>query len=75
MKALQGLYCRRDTATHMELFTSRFKVSEGPAGVPRVPAGCHRLHPPRQTRMVSMVLDKEPEVAVEVVKLLTLMLE
>ncbi|NXU23523.1 STAG3 protein, partial [Thalassarche chlororhynchos] len=46
-----------------------------PAGVPRVPAGCHRLHPPHQTRMVSMVLDKEPDVAVEVVKLLTLMLE
>ncbi|KAK4805299.1 hypothetical protein QYF61_005927, partial [Mycteria americana] len=52
VKALQGLYCRRDTAAHMELFTSRFK-----------------------TRMVSMVLDKEPDVAVEVVKLLTLMLE
>ncbi|KAM6360762.1 cohesin subunit SA-3, partial [Pluvialis apricaria] len=52
VKALQGLYCRRDTAAHMELFTSRFKL-----------------------RMVSMVLDKEPEVAVEVVKLLTLMLE
>ncbi|NXL54670.1 STAG3 protein, partial [Podilymbus podiceps] len=52
VKALQGLYCHRDTATHMELFTSRFK-----------------------TRMVSMVLDKEPDVAVEVVKLLTLMLE
>ena len=29
----------------------------------------------RQTRMVSMVLDKETDVAVEVVKLLTLMLE
>ncbi|XP_069655754.1 cohesin subunit SA-3 isoform X5 [Haliaeetus albicilla] len=52
VKALQGLYCHRDTAAHMELFTSRFK-----------------------TRMVSMVLDKEPDVAVEVVKLLTLMLE
>ncbi|KAM6032593.1 cohesin subunit SA-3 isoform 10-T10 [Theristicus caerulescens] len=52
VKALQGLYCCRDTAAHMELFTSRFK-----------------------TRMVSMVLDKEPDVAVEVVKLLTLMLE
>ncbi|XP_014817108.1 PREDICTED: cohesin subunit SA-3 [Calidris pugnax] len=52
VKALQGLYGHRDTAAHMELFTSRFK-----------------------TRMVSMVLDKEPEVAVEVVKLLTLMLE
>ncbi|NXQ86876.1 STAG3 protein, partial [Nyctibius grandis] len=52
VKALQGLYCRRDTAAHMELFTSRFK-----------------------TRMVSMVLDKEPDVAMEVVKLLTLMLE
>ncbi|NXN68166.1 STAG3 protein, partial [Himantopus himantopus] len=75
VKALQGLYCRRDTAAHMELFTSRFKVSEGPAGVPWVPAGCHRPHPPHQTRMVAMVLDKEPKVAVEVVKLLTLMLE
>ncbi|XP_074936267.1 cohesin subunit SA-3 isoform X7 [Phalacrocorax aristotelis] len=52
VKALQGLYCRRDMAAHMELFTSRFK-----------------------TRMVSMVLDKEPDVAVEVVKMLTLMLE
>ncbi|XP_042653951.1 cohesin subunit SA-3 isoform X2 [Tyto alba] len=52
VKVLQGLYCRRDTAAHMELFTSRFK-----------------------TRIVSMVLDKEPDVAVEVVKLLTLMLE
>ncbi|KAM6106675.1 cohesin subunit SA-3 [Phoenicopterus ruber ruber] len=52
VKALQGLYCHRDRAAHMELFTSRFK-----------------------TRMVSMVLDKEPDVAVEVVKLLTLMLE
>ncbi|NXS55892.1 STAG3 protein, partial [Brachypteracias leptosomus] len=52
VKALQGLYGHRDTATHMELFTSRFK-----------------------TRMVAMVLDKEPDVAVEVVKLLTLMLE
>ncbi|XP_074898342.1 cohesin subunit SA-3 isoform X2 [Buteo buteo] len=52
VKALQGLYCHRDTAAHMELFTSRFK-----------------------TRIVSMVLDKEPDVAVEVVKLLTLMLE
>ncbi|XP_075268606.1 cohesin subunit SA-3 isoform X2 [Opisthocomus hoazin] len=52
VKALQGLYCCRDTAAHMELFTSRFK-----------------------TRMVSMVLDKETDVAVEVVKLLTLMLE
>uniref|UniRef100_A0A663F2C0 SCD domain-containing protein n=1 Tax=Aquila chrysaetos chrysaetos TaxID=223781 RepID=A0A663F2C0_AQUCH len=52
VKALQGLYCHRDTAAHMELFTSRFK-----------------------TRMVSMVLDKEPDVAVEVVKLLTLMLD
>uniref|UniRef100_A0A8D0FCA2 SCD domain-containing protein n=1 Tax=Strix occidentalis caurina TaxID=311401 RepID=A0A8D0FCA2_STROC len=52
VKALQGLYCHRDTATHMELFTSRFK-----------------------TRIVSMVLDKETDVAVEVVKLLTMMLE
>ncbi|NXT36598.1 STAG3 protein, partial [Pelecanoides urinatrix] len=52
VKALQGLYCCREMAAHMELFTSRFK-----------------------TRMVSMVLDKEPDVAVEVVKLLTLMLE
>ncbi|KAM6307033.1 LOW QUALITY PROTEIN: cohesin subunit SA-3-like [Podargus strigoides] len=52
VRALQGLYRQRDTAAHMELFTSRFK-----------------------TRMVAMVLDKEPDVAVEVVKLLTLMLE
>ncbi|KAK2511323.1 hypothetical protein Q9966_016663, partial [Columba livia] len=34
-----------------------------------------RLRSPLQMRMVSMVLDKEPEVAVEVVKLLTVMLE
>ena len=34
VKALQGLYCRRDTAAHMELFTSRFKVSGGPRGSP-----------------------------------------
>ncbi|XP_054043779.1 LOW QUALITY PROTEIN: cohesin subunit SA-3-like, partial [Rissa tridactyla] len=52
VKALRGLYGRRETAARMELFTSRFK-----------------------TRLVSMVLDKEPEVAVEVVELLTLMLE
>ncbi|XP_071656338.1 cohesin subunit SA-3 isoform X2 [Patagioenas fasciata] len=52
VKALQALYGRRDTAAHMELFTSRFK-----------------------TRLVCMVLDKEPEVAVEVVKLLTVMLD
>ncbi|KAM9207980.1 cohesin subunit SA-3 [Leptosomus discolor] len=52
VKALQGLYCHQATATHMELFTSRFK-----------------------TRLVAMVLDKEPAVAVEVVKLLTMMLE
>ncbi|NXV94034.1 STAG3 protein, partial [Calonectris borealis] len=75
VKALQGLYCCRETAAHMELFTSRFKVSGGPRGSPGVPAGCHRPRSPRQTRMVSMVLDKEPDVAVEVVKLLTLMLE
>ncbi|XP_062454879.1 cohesin subunit SA-3 [Rhea pennata] len=52
VKALQGLYCSRDAAAHLELFTNRFK-----------------------TRMVSMVLDKEPDVAVEVVKLLTLILQ
>ncbi|XP_067171117.1 cohesin subunit SA-3 [Apteryx mantelli] len=52
VKALQGLYGSRDTAAHLELFTSRFK-----------------------TRMVSMVLDKEPDVAVEVVKLLMLILK
>ncbi|XP_071588596.1 LOW QUALITY PROTEIN: cohesin subunit SA-3-like, partial [Heliangelus exortis] len=52
VKALQGLYGHPGTATHMELFTSRFKP-----------------------RMVAMVLDKEPEVAVEAVKLLTLILE
>lgn len=34
VKALQGLYCHRDTAAHMELFTSRFKVSRGPWGSP-----------------------------------------
>uniref|UniRef100_A0A8B9R1M6 SCD domain-containing protein n=1 Tax=Anas platyrhynchos TaxID=8839 RepID=A0A8B9R1M6_ANAPL len=48
VRALQGLYARRDTAAHMELFTGRFKA-----------------------RLVSMVQDKDPVVAVEVVKLLT----
>ncbi|XP_054028828.1 cohesin subunit SA-3 [Dryobates pubescens] len=52
VKALQGLYGHRGTATHLELFTSRFKG-----------------------RLVAMVLDKEPEVALEVVKLLTMMLD
>ncbi|XP_069738559.1 cohesin subunit SA-3 [Phaenicophaeus curvirostris] len=52
VKALQGLYRNRDTAAHMELFTSRFKP-----------------------RMVAMVLDKDTDVAVQAVKLLTLMLE
>ncbi|NWH71651.1 STAG3 protein, partial [Piaya cayana] len=52
LKALQGLYGSRETAAHMELFTSRFKP-----------------------RMVAMVVDKEADVAVEAVKLLTLMLE
>ncbi|XP_067412975.1 cohesin subunit SA-3 [Emydura macquarii macquarii] len=51
LKALQGLYCSREMAARMELFTSRFK-----------------------DRMVSMVLDKEPDVGVEAVKLLTLIL-
>ncbi|KAM8794234.1 cohesin subunit SA-3 [Eudromia elegans] len=52
VRALQWLYGRPDAATHLELFTGRFK-----------------------TRMVAMVLDKDPEVAVEVVKLLTTMAE
>ncbi|XP_071888339.1 cohesin subunit SA-3-like isoform X3 [Anas platyrhynchos] len=52
VRALQGLYARRDTAAHMELFTGRFKA-----------------------RLVSMVQDKDPVVAVEVVKLLTVMLD
>uniref|UniRef100_A0ABM5G4Q1 Cohesin subunit SA n=1 Tax=Pogona vitticeps TaxID=103695 RepID=A0ABM5G4Q1_9SAUR len=50
--ALHGLYCSQETASRMELFTSRFKE-----------------------RMVSMVLDKEPQVAVEAVRLLTLILQ
>ncbi|XP_007444165.1 cohesin subunit SA-3 [Python bivittatus] len=50
--ALQGLYCSRETASQMELFTSRFKE-----------------------RIVSMVLDKEPQVAVEAVRLLILILQ
>ncbi|XP_071888391.1 cohesin subunit SA-3-like isoform X3 [Anas platyrhynchos] len=52
VRALQGLYARRDTAAHMELFTGRFKA-----------------------HLVSMVQDKDPVVAVEVVKLLTVMLD
>ncbi|XP_063152835.1 cohesin subunit SA-3 [Candoia aspera] len=50
--ALQGLYCSGETASQMELFTSRFKE-----------------------RIVSMVLDKEPQVAVEAVRLLILILQ
>ncbi|XP_034280018.1 cohesin subunit SA-3 isoform X1 [Pantherophis guttatus] len=50
--ALQGLYCSPETASQMELFTSRFKE-----------------------RIVSMVLDKEPQVATEAVRLLTLILQ
>uniref|UniRef100_A0A8C8VI56 Cohesin subunit SA n=1 Tax=Pelusios castaneus TaxID=367368 RepID=A0A8C8VI56_9SAUR len=52
LKALQGLYCSREMASRMELFTSRFKG-----------------------RMVAMVLDKEPDVGVEAIKLLTLILQ
>ncbi|XP_028910877.1 cohesin subunit SA-3, partial [Ornithorhynchus anatinus] len=52
LKALQGLYGRRELIGHMELFTSHFK-----------------------DRMVSMVLDREWDVAVEAIKLLTLILE
>ncbi|XP_009892748.1 PREDICTED: cohesin subunit SA-3, partial [Charadrius vociferus] len=33
VKVLQGLYCCRDTAAHMELFTSRFKVLGTPVSV------------------------------------------
>ncbi|KAG8131425.1 hypothetical protein E2320_009365, partial [Naja naja] len=50
--ALQGLYCSPETASQMELFTSRFKE-----------------------RIVSMVLDKKPQVATEAVRLLTLILQ
>ncbi|XP_038624177.1 cohesin subunit SA-3 [Tachyglossus aculeatus] len=52
LKALQGLYGRRELIGHMELFTSHFKE-----------------------RMVSMVLDREWDVAVEAIKLLTLILK
>ncbi|XP_032074548.1 cohesin subunit SA-3 [Thamnophis elegans] len=52
LHALQGLYCSPETASQMELFTSRFKE-----------------------RIVSMVLDKEPQVATEAVRLLTLILQ
>ncbi|XP_030043058.1 cohesin subunit SA-3 isoform X2 [Microcaecilia unicolor] len=52
LKSLQGLYCHKEMAAKLELFTGRFK-----------------------DRMVAMVLDKENEVSVEAVKLLTLILQ
>nr|XP_033780327.1 cohesin subunit SA-3 isoform X2 [Geotrypetes seraphini] len=52
LKSLQGLYCNKEMAAKLELFTGRFK-----------------------DRMVSMVLDKENEVAVEALKLLTFILQ
>ncbi|NXX46947.1 STAG3 protein, partial [Tricholaema leucomelas] len=77
VKVLQGLYGHPGTAAHLELFTSRFKVRRGLQGTPEalLGGGPDGANPPWQGRLVAMVLDKEPEVALEVVKLLTMMLD